>query len=433
MYLSFSGCTSQEPHQLMPQVESIKITQGYRKKCLRSLYVGALLVSTIGVSGCASMSGMVTSQLEPPSVEKQLNRISTGVNIVRTNYDIMYNMTVSADAEWVDIIASGPSDDDRKEIEKSLSNDPFYATVEYTDMLAGQGVAMKMLSDAASGGSHISPLDINLFHRLDTLYTERPDIYAMPESIDEYKEFKRVKLKRVEALSSNPYKNVEHAVIALTPSSMQNDLTTAKAEWDTKIEAVLSLKQETGELESFIEDDKNENSTEIATKKEQLEVKETELKEAEELADAQEESYFKLLDNAVVAIESEFNSDSVPLALKLEKLLNIIDTGSLEAGTLFTIALTKMTVGGVIGNLKNELAILEQAKHQTCCRTGKNNGFIDQRVKRLGVNALNSLPNLFVGAYFAVKQSALAGKYQDVVKAVLDAHKAQLDSNKAKT
>jgi hypothetical protein len=193
--------------------------------CLRSvtnkLSVFTLLLVIIGISGCASFKEMAISTMEKPNLEKQLNRISTGINIIRTNHDILYNMPLSVDSEWIDKIANDVDNETRNAIVRSLANDPYYATVEFTDKLAGDST---MQLYKAMSGSHITPTDIILFNRINILYETHPDVYYMPTSIDEYKEFRNVDLNQVEALSGNLYKNVDQAVISLIPVELQESI-----------------------------------------------------------------------------------------------------------------------------------------------------------------------------------------------------------------
>ena len=437
----------------------MKTTKIFKKGAVVLSIAAASVLAMTSVTGCAgvidSTSESASAALEDPSVEAQLNRINTGINIVRTNYDILYNMPVSVDAAWVDEIINPISGEKRAMIARSLAYDPYYATVEFTNRISGKKTLAK-----------ISPLDMQLFNRLDALYVERPNIYFLPTSIDEYKQFKDAKLKKVEAKGGSLYKNVEEAVIALAPEDFQDSLNSAKGEFNEQTNKVLAIKGEIGDLEAFIDDDANKNSSELADKKAQLPVKEKELEEAEKVQDEKEKIYFELLAKAAVAMESNYDESKVPLAQKLDKLLEAVDTGAFQTGSLFAIAMVQ--IPRFMGQLDQELAVFDRVKNaawfnsmtsngranakyriqkpsyecvdvdsgsvvddKLCAPGGMLKAFIEMREERLAKGAIMALPNIAIGSYYAITQSSLAGKYQDLVDAVVDAYEADQEQKEA--
>jgi len=390
---------------------------------LLSLFVLFTVTSCAGIISSLKETG--SAALEDPSVEKQLNRISLGINIIKTNHDILYNMPVSSDAEWVDKIVAEITDETKKRIEGQLKEDPYYATVAFTDRIKQQRQNKSGINNLFG---EISPLTYQFYNRMNALYTDIdihnniPDIYQAPTCIDEYKQFKDVKLIEVEAQKGTRYPNVEEAVIALTPDP--DTLKDARSEWNEKMVVVAELKQTTSELEAFIDDDNNVGHSELEEKKEELAVKKVELENAEKSADEQESIYSELLKEAVVVLESEYDPERVPLAKKLDKLLEAVDTGAVQAGVLFTTAIAKMTSS--IEQIEFELKVFEDVKLASWFHG--NDTIIQQmnyRQDRIVKNAIYAIPNITIGSYYAVKQSLIAGKYQKIVEVILDAYEAE--------
>lgn len=377
------------------------------------------------VTSCARIVNFVKevgiAVLEDPNVEKQLNRISLGINIIKTNHDILYNMPVSSDAKWVDKIVAEITDETKKRIEEQLKKDPYYATVAFTDRIKKQRQNASGINNLFG---EISPLTYQFYNRMNALYknSNKLDVYQAPTCINEYKQFKDSKLIKVEAKKGIRYPNVEEAVIALTPDP--DTLKDARSEWNEKMVVVAELKQTTSELEAFIDDDNNIGSSELEEKKEELAVKEVELENAEKSADEQESIYSALLKEAVVMLESEYEPEKVPLAKKLDKLLEAVDTGATQAGVLFATAIAKMTSS--IEQMESELKVFEDVKLASWFHG--NDTIIQQmnyRQDRIVKNAIYAIPNITIGSYYAVKQSLVAGKYQKIVKVILDGYEAE--------
>jgi hypothetical protein len=379
-----------------------------KKNLTVSLSILTLLLFTGCAGAMSSLKEGALAAMEKPSVEKQLDRASLGINMIKTNQDILYNMPISEDAKWVDEILESPSAQREKEIQTQVKNDPYTASYYLS-------------------GISQSPIMIDFFRRLNALYEIDKmlysDLYEAPKSMNEYVEYKHFKLKKVEALNGKLFNNVEEAVIALTPDDTQEGLKSAKDEYKNAIEQVLVLKDAIGNIESYLSDDKNEKANDLEDKKAELSIKEKELEDADEIADEKEKIYFESLKLAAEAIQSNFDESKLPLAKKISKLLDVVNAGTLQAGTLFTIALLKTP--GALSQISDELASLNVLKAGAAMQGGdKVVKSVDLRTQRITSNGIYLLPNLGVGAYYTMKQTSLAKKYQDVVGAYLDAAQA---------
>lgn len=379
-----------------------------KKSLLATLSVATVMFFT----GCVStiMEG-VQAATEPPSVEKQLDRASIGINIVKTNNDVLFNMPVSEDAKWVDTILDGDDEQLENTIKAQMRNDP------YTKSYFLSGIQQ-------------SPLMVDLYRRINVLYDVSnmyyADIYAAPKSMDEYTEYKNFKLKKVEALNGKLFPNVEEGVISLTPDDMQEAINTAKDEYKSSQGVVLGLKEEIGTLEAYLDDDKNEKAEDRADKESELAVKEKELEDAEIVSEEKETLYFEILAKSAEAIQANFDGSKVKLAEKLSKLLDVVDSGATQSGTLFLITLAKTPSS--LGQIGDELQRLQELKVRAAMQGGEGVVHsVDLRNERITTNGIYLLPNIAVGSYYAVKQVRLAGKYQDVVDAYLDAAEAIKD------
>jgi hypothetical protein len=157
----------------------------------------------------------------------------------------------------------------------------------------------------------------------------------------------------------------------------------------------------------------------------------TQVSEAEAIANEKEAIYFELLDQAVVALESDINIDDenyVKLAQNLNIVSNEIQTGATEAYTAFGLAAANIASSNILLNFPTELESLAVSKATI---PGKLDDKFNERVKRLTTNALYILPNVLIGTYYANKQANLAQKYENVTSIILLAHEAKMEQEAA--
>ena len=421
-----------------------------KKVPLKLSLITALVVVPLA-SQAASSSGVVDSSsesssalIESPNVEQQINRVAVGISFIRLNTVILQDMPISGDSEWVDELVKPMDSKLYKKVMNSpaVKNDPYYSTVAITNALLGRA------------SLSMSPLNARLYLELLKIYKNDtnvaknekgkyaiPDIYALPsfKDMNTFLKFpqenhgKKVELIEVNAKKFNLYENVKLATISLTPKKYQKKLIEAMNNYDKAKLAVAKVKGEVKELKAKLDDNKNVNNPNRKKWEQSLKMKENELEKSEKDLDIVEEIYVKLIEEAALAIESNIQSDfrvkKVPLAKKLQKLLDLIDNNSMGAITMFTAASTHLLKNG-IGTLDKELQALTAAQAISSL-TGNQKEFISERLARMGKGAIMLLPNIAVGMYFAAKQSHEAGKYQVIVDKVLEIAKAQEEAEKA--
>jgi hypothetical protein len=382
------------------------------KKITLSVVTAGLLLS----SGCAIMDSAkeaIVASMEKPSIEKSLNRIKLGINIIRTNSDILYNLPISEDANWPEKVARDINETLTKYFqEKYLDQDPFYGTVKITDAQAGNLYSL-------------SPLTLRFYNRVDVLYSKKPNIDELPLfDLKKYREFSDAKLIKVEAKRGKLYPNVEKAVLSLVPESRKDELEVSNNELNLANRDVLFKKAEIGELEMFLEINKGSQSA--PEKMRELEVAEFELKQLEEIASQKKDIYFQLIDNSVEILRTDIslNENLYKLAKKLSLALENVSSGSLQAGTLFTISLVRIDQD--LKSYDAEMANLMKAQlrfAQNITAKGKKiSELLNIRAGSIKDNAMYALPYLGVGSYFAVQQQLLASKYKDIVNIVIEAY-----------
>ncbi len=391
----------------------------HRFGAYRSLILG--ITAAFIISGCAgamaSLTESVVGALEFKSVERQLNRAAMGAAIARTNASMLYDMPVSENAAWVDAISDDLSSDETERIRRDLmENDPYYATAIITDVI----VAAQVEEVAPLFNTFIGPTPMTYVveNRLNVLYVEKPDIYALPESFSEYMAFKGATLKPVEATTGDVYPNVEMAILALLPITFKEDVDVAKQEFDVALLTTGYAKQELGDIEAeILANEKAGYPT--SDLNDQKAVKEQEIEELEAVADEKEEIYFSLLDQATEAMERDFDGSKIALAKKLQKVTTGIHAGALQATTLFTVASIKLYHSYDI--LDEEIIAIAGAKGAgAIAGNEKLSRFIDIRIERLKNSALTLIPNIGVGLYQAVAQKIRAAKYDELVGTYID-------------
>ena len=428
-------------------------------KKITSLIVQGLLVGLVGVvmSGCASLQEGFSSQMEVPTLEKQTNRVAVGMTIVRENNIMAFKMPISADAQWPKIISNELGPKQKEHIADMLQKDPYFATAHYSEpvqrRMLGSSASMNQLGNygqfaAMLMNQTISPLTYRAIQKLEEFYGYNPknwpNIFNYDGELGNFLEFKDGTMVEIEALNGDVYENLGEAIISLTPIGMQKDLTLARTDMLDAYEEVASLKSQKGQKESRLKidnaqsksKDKKENYEMLSTEekgqiKQELLVLDEQIKQAESVGDEKEMIYFSLLDNAVVAIQSDINIDDenyVKLANNVNIISKEIQSGATEAYTSFALALTNIATNNIIMKFPNELKSLAVAKMHVPSNLQKQ---YDKRLARLVKNSVYLLPNIFIGTYYASKQTDLAKKYEDITEIIMLAHEVKTEQNVA--
>jgi hypothetical protein len=417
-----------------------------------SLVVATMIVpsSVIAASASGAMEGSsesISAAAESPTFEGQIARINIGINLIRLNTDIMQRMPVSEDAEWVDKVVETVSSEMYQNTlkTKALREDPYYSTVLLTNII--------LRRPAIS----VSPLSARLFYEASVIYKNEtngyekkdnkgeaildkdgfktskfkipnmnnfPDISNM-ETYTTFKAEKGVEPIKVNAIHGKLYPNVEEAVISLLPEDLIENVQDAKKEKNEAAEVLNKATSKKGVIEAWIDDDANSGSPDMQEQKSNLEVAEAELKEAEVNFEAKEDAYYLLLESGAEAIAASYDEKKVPLAEKLEKLLDTVDNNAVGAISMFTAATAGLYRGN--GVLKDEMKAILAAQALTTL-VGNQKEFLVQRYERMAVGAIMAVPNIAIGTYKASSQLSAAGKYQKIVNKVLEAAKADKEA-----
>ncbi|QSZ41382.1 hypothetical protein GJV85_04430 [Sulfurimonas aquatica] len=398
----------------------------FKNKSYKLALITVLAISPLSLQATSSggiiegSSESSSAAIEDPSFEKQIVRINVGINLIRINTDILETMPVSADTTWVDEIIS-PMDYNAVNNLEDVKNDVYYSTVNITNLIQGKYLNIRM-----------SPLEARLYWEASILYknarNNNPD-YKLPsmnqfpditdtKSYTSFNEDEKVAIINVEATSSNLYNNVEAAVISLLPEDLQESVSSAKAEYDVSKEELDVAKSNIENIKAWLDDDANSDSDERAEKEEELEVSKAFEDEKSLAFDEKQSIYFELLASGAEAIESNFDESKVPLAQKLEHLLDAVDNNAIGALSMFAAAFTGMGRG--YGVIDDEVKAMAIAQGLTTL-IGNQKEFIIQRATRMGIGTLFAIPNIGIGSYYASAQLNKIGKYQDVVNAVLEA------------
>ncbi len=391
-----------------------------RKSSIKLSLVTALALApsvAFGASGggfIESSSESTSALIEQPNFEGQLVRINTGINLIRINTDILENMPVSVDSQWVDKVV-GNFDYNAIANMPEVKNDLYYSTVGFTNRILGRPTVI------------LSPLGARLFHQASAIYKTVPDMNVFPDISDSktFVTFSDIELIEVEAISGNLYTNVEEATISLLPDDMQEQAKEAQKEYRQARQNLQDGEDKIGTLEKWLDDDANENSSEVATYESDLEIAEKEKEELSTAFDLQEEVYFKTLEDGALALESNYDASKLPLAKKLESLLDTVDNNALSAVSMFSSAIAGLARG--MGMLDKELQAIDQA-------SGLHPAYgdaMDERLKRMGIGSLMALPNIGIGTYYAYKQASLAGEYQQIVDKIIEAGEAEKEAKEA--
>ena len=413
---------------------------------IKSIFIQTIVVVTVGItmSGCSALRESFASQMEVPTLEKQANRVAIGMTIVRENNIMAFKKPISADALWPKVVSRELSDKQKKHIANALQNEPYFSTVHYTEAIQrkmiGSSVALSGLGDYANifgtvFNQPISPLTFRAIQKIEAFYGKNPrkwpNVFDYDGSLDNFLDFKDGELLDVEALSGDVYESLGEAMIALTPINMQKSLSLAHIEMLEGYENVADLKSQKGQYETSLQSDTNKiSSQEKNDIKNELAVVDERIKEAESIADEKELIYFSLLDDAVVELQSDINLDDenyVNLARNVNIVAAEIQLGSDEAYASFVLALTNVVSNNILLKFPREL---ESLAYGTAYVPSNLQSNYKKRIARLIKNAVYLLPNIFIGTYYANKQSTLAKKYQGVTEIIMLAYGVRVEQEK---
>jgi hypothetical protein len=356
---------------------------------------------------------------ENPSFEGQLVRANTGINLVRLNTDILENMPVSVDSTWVDVIIGDVNMDQIRNL-SAYKNDAYYSTIFLTNLILQRGRSLPL-----------TPLVARLFHQANTIYKTIPNMNVLPDLSDtkSFVTFADAKLIKVEAKKGNLFKNVEEAVISLLPEDM---IETTKSAKDDYKEAMNALRKAEGKVEKiklWLDDDENDNSLETKTYEADLETAEAKVIEEEDLANLKKEIYFKAVEDGILALETDYDENKLPLAKKLEKLLDIVDNNAIGATSLFSSAIVGLTRG--LGQLQKEQKAINTAIIRNANVDSQTYKSLVERNERMLKGSVMLIPDIGIGSLYAVKQSLLAGKYQKIVDVIIEMGKVEAEAKES--
>ena len=416
-------------------------------KKIKSFIINGLLVVSIAIfmGGCTSLQESFASQMEVPTLEKQLNRVAIGMTILRQNNIMTYEMPISADAKWPQAISAELEDAQKQDIANELQKDPYFATSHYTDFLQrkmlGSSATMSKFGDyghfaAMLMNQTISPLTYRVIQKTEAFYGKNPknwpDIFNYDGGLNNFLEFKDGKILDIEAVSGDVYQNLSEAVISLTPVGMQKDLTLAQSDMLDAYDKVAALKSQKAQNESKLQIDEAQVKTnqKIQIKQEIL-VLDEQIKFAESIANEQEMIYNTILEGAILAIQNDINIDDenyVNLANNVNIVSKEIQSGAIEAYTSFSLALTNIVSNDIIKKFPKELKSLAIGKMYVPSNLQRK---YNKRMLRVVKNAVYLLPNIFMGSYYASKQIGLAQKYKDITEVIITANEVKTKQNLA--
>lgn len=400
LILALSGCAGMDTSSLIPgglgniaasANKSKESHSGKDKKDVQSKEASQEKTKTSPIASCAKEG--LTAFMEKANMEKQVNRAATATAILKASNLMLYKLPISSDAKWVDDISQEISPQREKAIENKLTNDPFFATVQLTDVISGSPLTILQ---------KMTPAESYLYETLEKLYDGYPEIYTLSTSLDELQNFKGGKQKSVQAMKGNKFNNIEDAVISLVPVNLQKDLRKSITDLKKSNEIVAKKKESIGVLS------KDDNAKKVNADK--ITVAESELKELEKSVEEKEKIMDTLWEKSIAELDTNINDEKMKLVKKIKAVLSVVDDGAILAGCTYTTALAKGYTS--LDGFEKEMKILGAV---TVAAPGKMKGLMQERVKRLSKNALIAIPNIAVGTYMIVKQQMFASKFSDVI------------------
>lgn len=396
------------------------------KKLLISLSFGVSLLANAYVNGSSETTFAL---LEPPNVETQLNRIDIGINVIRINNVLLNDVPISADATWIDNIINPPKGT-YMAISRSplMTDDPFYTTVGLSNTAPG-------LKSLAFGVE--TPITSSFFEQIIAIYKnpfntkgERaykfPDVHAFanvldPSTFTSFPEGKEGELIEVQAIRSRLYKNISEAVLELCSLDDQDELKEARANYQESVRQASTIESRIASLQAWINDRKNSSkSGEKEEKKEEIGIKEVELDRAKTKLEQDKDIYEEVLKKAADTIDDNIDVEKIPLAKKINALLQIISSNTAQALSMFGAATLSFTKNG-FNTLDQEIAAITWAMAIT--KSKQKHLFLEYRMKRLLVNSVLAIPNIAAGIYQASAQSFEVDYFEKITSAYVKAGK----------
>lgn len=392
----------------------------------------AIAPQALSAGAVEGMSESTSAGLEAPNYEHQLVRINTGINFIRLSRDVLESMPISEDSEWVDKVVANM---DTQMVQETLSlndvkNDAYFSTAIITNVILRRPVL------------HMSPAIIRLYYVASVIYKNEangnpdfhiPDMNEFPDyssikSFTHFKENEKVAYIDVEAKNGNLYKNLDEAILSMLPEDLQESANDAYAEYIVERNIFKDKAGDVNAVKAWIDDEKNSGNPDMANRKKGLEVLEQELEEQEKVFNSKKNVYLAILDKGADAIEANFDPSKVKLAKKVDKLLEFVDDGAINAISLFVSASIGIYKG--YGEVDKELKALAWAQGLSTL-VGNQKVFIIERAKRMVTGTLLAIPNITVGTYIITAGRGKISTYKDVVEAVLDGAKAMDESTEA--
>lgn len=405
------------------------------------LHVSIAATIVAGISGCSVLKETLASQAEVPTLEKQVNRVAIGMDIVRVNHVMANKIKISGDTTWPKLIATDLNTTQEKALAAILKQDPYYATIRHTEpiqrkILGGSALANQLNGAvgfdlgalAGAVADPISPLAYRAAQKAQVLYGDDPkqwpDLFSFDGGLKDFLEFKSGTLKMVEAGQSDAYETLSEALIALTPTNFQKDLTLAKSDLDKAQAAAAELEGQKSSLEGEL---KKTPTNEVSLNA-QIDALKPKIKQANTTADEKEKIYFTMLDSAVTAMKADIKltDAQVSLARNVNTAAKEIETGATEAYGAFGVAVANIAMQPILQHFDNELRSLQAVSRHFPQFSSQ----INTRIERLTKNAIYFLPNMGMGTYYAHKQSSLASKYEDITAVIVDAADAKEKAEK---
>lgn len=411
------------------------------------------------MSGCSALQEGFASQMEVPTLENQANRVAVGMTIVRENNIMAFKLPISSDAKWPAKVSAELTSKEKQLMRNLLMDDPYFSTVHYTKAvqrkMLGSSTAMGSLGEYGNFAAQlldqaVSPLTYKAIKKIAIFYKNPnlkaksayrsnyryyqaikknwPNIYEYDTSLKSFLDFKSGKMQEIDSPTGDVFDTIGAGIISLAPISLQKDLSKARISMLDGFQDVAELTLQKAQLESDIKVNKISQAAKRRKYKE-LDTIKQQLYELESIADEKEDIYFNLLDQAIIALENDLNIDEesyVNLAKNINIVANEIQSSSTEAYTAFSLAIANIASSKILAKFPKELISLAVAKAYVPASLHSKYNI---RMKRVATNALYLLPNAFIGAYYANKQSTLAEKYENFTNIIIIAAEILSEQN----